>query len=51
MQRLLFISNNILFRLKYNVKLLANAKQLIKPAYKHLSAVISKDYNKEIANF
>ena len=31
--------------------MLANAKQLIRPVYEHLSAVISKDYDKEMANF
>jgi hypothetical protein len=41
----------MLFQLKYNVKLLANAKQLIRLAYEYLLAIISKDYNKEIANF
>jgi hypothetical protein len=41
----------MLFRLKYNIKLLVNAKQLTKLIYKHLLAIISKDYNKEIANF
>jgi hypothetical protein len=41
----------MLFQLKYNIKLLINAKQFIRLAYKHLLIVISKDYNKEIANF